>query len=309
MNATSDNMPLEVRESRHSSALRFKPTNEVLDGYLRCAPLAHALHRAAEAHQLAKIPLAGPVLDLGCGSGEFASLALEGRIEMGVDVDARALGKAERTGRYGAVRCADAARLPFADEQFQTVLAVSVLEHLTEPSLALAEALRVLRPGGRFVATIVLADLHNYLFYPRLLRRFGAAGLANGYCRLQDHLLRHRTLLSRSGWQELFSAAGFQAFAARSIVTPQLTASWDRLLLSALPYRLGLRCAWHPAWFRHLADHCYGERIRERSDKGSNLLVVARKSRSTRRLTPPVRRPLAAIHTLKETVRHVYAHS
>lgn len=309
MNATSDNMPLEVRESRHSSALRFKPTNEVLDGYLRCAPLAHALHRAAEAHQLAKIPLFGPVLDLGCGAGQFASLALDGRIEVGVDVDARALDQAARTDRYGELRCADAVRLPFADAQFQTVLAVSVLEHLPQPALALAEALRVLRPGGRFIATIVLADLHEYLFYPRLLRGLGLAGLANGYCRLQDRLLRHRSLLSRSGWQELFRNAGFETFVSRPIVAPQLTAWWDRLLLSALPYRLGLLFAWHPAWFRRLADRCYGERIRERTDEGSNLLVVARKSHPTRRLTPPVRRTLRTPHGLKEAVRHVYAHT
>lgn len=309
MNTLSDNMPPEVRASRRASLLRFKPTDEVLDGYLRCAPLAHALHRAAEAHQLAKIPLAGPVLDLGCGSGEFTSLALEGRIEVGVDVNARVLDKAARTGRYDELRCADAAQLPFADEQFQTVLAVSVLEHLTQPSRALAEAVRVLRPGGRFVATIVLADLHDHLFYPRMLRRFGAVGLANGYCRLQDRLLRHRTLLSRSRWQELFRAAGFQAFAARPIVTPRLTAIWDRLLLSALPYRLGWPYGWCPRWFRHLAISYYREGVRERTDEGSNLLVVARKSSLSRRRTEPESRPLWATRNAKETMSHAYAPS
>ena len=302
-------MPPEVRESRRSSSLRFKPTDEVLDGYLRCAPLAHALHRAAEAHQLAKIPLAGPVLDLGCGSGQFASLALEGHIDVGVDVDARALGKAARTGRYGEVRCADAAQLPFADEQFQTVLAVSVLEHLTQPALALAEAFRVLRPGGRFIATIVLVDLHEYLYYPRMLRYFGAVGLANGYCRLQDHLLQHRTLLSRSRWQEQFRAADFQTFAARPIVTPQLTATWDRLLLSALPYRLGWPYGWHPRWFRNLAVSRYRQGVRERTDEGSNLLVVARKPSLTRQRMQPESRPLWTIRNAKETVSHAYAQS
>lgn len=307
MNALPDNMILKSRKSRHSSAVRFKPTEEVLDGYLGCAPLAHALHRAAEAHQLAKIALPGPVLDLGCGLGEFASLALEGRLDAGVDVNERALAKAELTGRYVELWCADACQLPFPDEQFQTVLAVSVMEHLTQPARALSEAFRVLRPGGRFVATIVLADLHQYLFYPRLLRLVGATALANWYCRLQDRLFQHRSLLTRSLWQELFRSAGFQTFRARSIVAPQLTACWDRLLLSALPSRMGLPCGWHPGWFRRLAVYRYRDSVRERSSVGSNLLVIARKSK---RLNPVSKtRVSRTIRGPEETIIHAYAHA
>jgi SAM-dependent methyltransferase len=269
--------------------------------------LAHALHRAAEAHQLANVSLPGPALDLGCGTGQFASLALEGRIDAGVDADARALDRAARTGRYGELHCADAAHLPFAGGQFQTVLAVSVLEHLSRPDLALAEAFRVLRPGGRFVATLVLADLHAYLFYPRLLRRLGVAGLANWYCRLQDRLLRHRSLLSRSRWREFFHTAGFHPFRSRPILTPRLTASWDRLLLSAFPYRLGCSFAWHPRWFRELALHRYRDSVRERSGEGSNLLVLARKPRRPGRAcrdgSPRV------VHAFSETAGYVFAHS
>lgn len=306
MNAHPDNMTLKGRESRCTSSLRFKPAEEVLDGYLRRTPLAHALHRAAEAHQLAKIALPGPVLDLGCGTGEFASLALEGCIDVGIDVNARALDKAARTGRYAALECADARRLPFTEGRFQTVLAVSVLEHIPQPGRALAEAFRVLRPGGRFVATIVLADLHQYLFYPRLLRLFGAARLASWYCRLQDRLFRHRSLLSRSRWRELFLVAGFQTFASRPIVTPRLTAIWDRLLLFALPYRLCLPCGWHPCWFRRLAISCYRDCVRERSSAGSNLLVIARKSR---RPNPASKTRLPrAIRASEETVSYAYAH-
>jgi SAM-dependent methyltransferase len=307
MNAVPDNMTLEDRASRCGSAVRVKPTDEVLDGYLTCAPLAHALHRAAEAHQLANVALPGPVLDLGCGAGQFASMALEGRIDAGVDVDAKALDRAARTGRYGELRRADAARLPFADGQFQTVLAVSVLEHLQRPDRALAEAFRVLRPGGRFVATVVLADLHAYLFYPQLLRRLGAARLASWYCRLQDHLLRHRSLLSRSRWRDLFHLAGFHPVRSRPILTPRLTASWDRLLLSASPYRLGCPFAWHPRWFRQLAIRQYRDSVRERSAEGSNLLLIARKPRRPGRASRS--KSPRAVHAFSETFGHACARS
>lgn len=198
------NLNAEEQTSSRFSKVRYKSTDEVLDGYLRQTPLAHALYRAAEAHQLAKIALLSPLLDLGCGTGEFASLALEGRIDVGIDSNSRVLCKAARTGRYDNLQCADARQLPFADNQFQTVLAVSVLEHITQVDLALAEVFRVLRPGGRFVATLVLADLHNYLFYPRMLRGLGAVLLANWYCRLQDYLFQHHSLMSRSHWENYY---------------------------------------------------------------------------------------------------------
>ncbi len=302
MDALPDNMPIKDRASRRAASVYFKTTDEVLDSYLTCTPLAHALHRAAEAHQLAKIALPGPVLDLGCGTGEFASLAMTGRFDVGVDFNARALDKAARTGRYRAVECADARRLPFADDQFQTVLSVSVLEHVLQPDLALAEVFRVLRPGGRFVATVVLSDLHQHLFYPRILRRLGGSGLANWYCRVQDHLLHHRSLMSRSRWGELLRAAGFAAFGSRPILTPRLTAIWDRLLLSALPYRAGLRFAWHPRWFRRLAVHWCRDTVRDRPADGSNLLVVARKPTFRSRVSGT--RPIRATRVPHEAVSY-----
>jgi 2-polyprenyl-6-hydroxyphenyl methylase/3-demethylubiquinone-9 3-methyltransferase len=45
---------------------------------------------------------------------------------------------------------ADAYRLPFGDAAFDAVCALDFLEHVTDPGRAIAEAARVLRPGGLF---------------------------------------------------------------------------------------------------------------------------------------------------------------
>ncbi len=47
--------------------------------------------------------------------------------------------------------CADARRLPLADEAFDTVAALWMLYHLDRPENAIREARRVLRPGGVFL--------------------------------------------------------------------------------------------------------------------------------------------------------------
>lgn len=79
---------------------------------------------------------------------------------------------------------ADAARLPFADESLDTVLATEVLEHLTEPARSLAEMARVLRPGGRLLLTVPFCEPLHFLpqdywrFTPSSLRLMAeAAGL------------------------------------------------------------------------------------------------------------------------------------
>jgi SAM-dependent methyltransferase len=48
----------------------------------------------------------------------------------------------------------DATKLPFADDSFDVVITSEVLEHIQDDVTAIAEMVRVLKPGGRFAATV-----------------------------------------------------------------------------------------------------------------------------------------------------------
>ena len=48
----------------------------------------------------------------------------------------------------------DACRLPFPDDTFDIVITSEVLEHIQDDVAAIAEMVRVLKPGGRFAATV-----------------------------------------------------------------------------------------------------------------------------------------------------------
>jgi SAM-dependent methyltransferase len=91
----------------------------------------------------------GPsLLDVAGGTGNYAEALRErGHQPCVVDVSPHMLERAEAKG-LPAVQ-ADAARLPFADASFDSVINVSALHLIPRWRVALAEARRVVRPGGR----------------------------------------------------------------------------------------------------------------------------------------------------------------
>ena len=97
------------------------------------------------------------ILDAGCGSGPlFAALRDRGAIVTGFDSSTGMLDQARRRLGDGAdLRVADLGRpLPFPDGAFDDVIASLVLHYLEDWTAPLAELRRVLRPGGRLIASV-----------------------------------------------------------------------------------------------------------------------------------------------------------
>ena len=94
------------------------------------------------------------VLDIGCRYGALTRAYVDGNEVVGIDVDREALDEASR--ELGIeTRWADVDQgLEFPDSSFDVVVAGEVLEHIRDPAGLVAEALRVLRPGGTFVASV-----------------------------------------------------------------------------------------------------------------------------------------------------------
>jgi ArsR family transcriptional regulator len=112
-----------------------------------------ALHRAIL--DLTVTAPVGDLLDVGCGRGAILKLlASRANRVVGVDIDANArqLARAELM-LAGIPNCSlrkgDMYRLPFADNEFNTIIIDDVLVDARRPVRALAEARRLLRPGGR----------------------------------------------------------------------------------------------------------------------------------------------------------------
>ncbi|WP_079403567.1 class I SAM-dependent methyltransferase [Streptomyces sp. 3211] len=97
------------------------------------------------------------ILDAGCGSGALsAALHDRGAVITGIDASARMLTLARRRlGDDVALHVVDLSdRLPFDDGAFDDVVASLVLHYLEDWGPTLAELRRVIRPGGRLIASV-----------------------------------------------------------------------------------------------------------------------------------------------------------
>ena len=89
-----------------------------------------------------------PVLDVGSGRGRLREVLPGGWPWIGIDSSPTQVG----AERGQAVVLGDATRLPFPSGAFEAVAALYMLYHLDDPTVAIAEARRVLVPGGVFFA-------------------------------------------------------------------------------------------------------------------------------------------------------------
>lgn len=96
------------------------------------------------------------LLDLGCGGGLLAAY-VTGYRHVGVDLSASALAIAAEHG-IETVQ-ADVADLPFADATYDVVAAGEIFEHVENLDATVAEASRVLRPGGTLVCDTINSTL------------------------------------------------------------------------------------------------------------------------------------------------------
>ncbi|MGW2822972.1 class I SAM-dependent methyltransferase [Streptomyces sp. NPDC001443] len=149
------------------------------------------------------------LLDVGTGPGTVAAAACaRGATVTAVDAEPTMAELAVRAAPAADVRVAALPELPFADAEFDAVVANFVLNHVGRPRAALAELRRVVRPDGRIAVTIWAAPpAPGQTLIGRAIRAGGAvrpphlpAGLA-----AEDDFPR-----DESGLRGLMDAAGLR---------------------------------------------------------------------------------------------------
>jgi ubiquinone/menaquinone biosynthesis C-methylase UbiE len=107
---------------------------------------------------IAKYAVRGaPILDAGCGTGLNLRHLPAG--STGIDINPRNVELVARRLPNHRVVHGDVEALPFEANAFGTVLCTEVIEHIPDPSAALSEFRRVLKPGGVLVGSVPARSL------------------------------------------------------------------------------------------------------------------------------------------------------
>ena len=152
------------------------------------------------------------VLDCGVGagalSGAFARVAPTPFKLDAIDISPRMIERASRSLRDTdlevTLRQGDVRELPYRSDIFDLVMTAHVLEHLVDPSVALNEMVRVLKPGGLLIAFLTSRSAFGMILHlkwrthrvtPAQAERWLLeSGLDNAHCLSLDDRSRHKRL-------------------------------------------------------------------------------------------------------------------
>lgn len=250
--------------------------------YLRIAPLGLALWRSIEVKHLAETTLKRPILDMGCGFGEFAQAFADEPIDMGIDICAKDLYAASKTKKYKNLTLADARDLPFSDNSYGSIFSISTLEHIDNADNALKEAYRILKPGGILFLTLETDKVDGATFYRPFFQKIGFPALSNLATKAYNSLFHRQTLLPKSEWLKKLKKVGFVIDKSQDIISTKVTRLFDLLLITAWPSQLfrpliGERVVFRPKFIEDILVNKYLRYINKEEKEGTNLLVIARK--------------------------------
>jgi SAM-dependent methyltransferase len=196
------------------------PGNPLREFYERPdVPLRSGLDRARrQARMLAGMlrDVTGPavIVDLGCGDGSALAIAAEQNPAhrfAGIDWSGDALRQAQAVGLTVMRASVSGGSLPVADGAADVVIMSELIEHLVDPDGAVAEARRILRPGG----SLLLSTPNLAAWYNRGLLAFGIqpifseVSLRGVFGRPGRVVAGHLRLFTRRALTEFLTASGF----------------------------------------------------------------------------------------------------
>lgn len=190
---------------------------------------ATAFFRAIEIDKLAEAmqDIEGLGLDLGCGDGILTDILFK-RIGIvpdlvGVDPDPEEIAAAKNYPFYKRLHTVFGDNIPEADGTFDYVFSNSVLEHISDLEPVIAEASRVLKPGGTFFFTVpgpgFRENLHGSL----------VGQSREQYLTELDKRLAHFHYLSSRDWEQMCARNGLSLSATSGYIDSGEIKRWETL--------------------------------------------------------------------------------
>jgi len=208
---------------------------------------ADAFLRSVEFGIWDNVEFAPPTLDIGCGDGSTSRLLFPNRkIDIGLDLEPKAVKEARKLELYGKTVAADASKMPFAKNSFRTVVSNSTFEHIEHDQRAICEISRVLKRGGVLHFTTTTNGLQ------RLLEKL--TDDKKTFERFNDRVA-HFHYRSLDEWRAILKKNGLEVVRYQYYFPKSAVKTWYRLfrIQTFRPYRREL--------WSYLRDSPYGRLV------------------------------------------------
>jgi SAM-dependent methyltransferase len=151
-----------------------------------------------------------PIPDIGCGNGFFANVSLRENVFIESDTDISQVCRARLSGAYRHVVVADACNLPYADQNFATIVSNCVIEYIQDLEQAVWEISRVLALGGKFYLTMPTQKFNDWFYLSLVLCKLGLHGLAERQINRYNAHQFHHHIYSVQTWASKLEQAGLK---------------------------------------------------------------------------------------------------
>lgn len=248
------------------------------------APLSLAIYRAGEAQAVSQIALRKPLLDLGCGFGEFMGVFTNEQIEVGIDINQKDLILAMKSKKYKKLILANARNLPFPNKSLKTVISISTLEHIETKYLkkVFQETYRILEPNGKFIFTVPTKTINDELLFPQLMKKIKLIFIATWYLKIFHKAFKHRSIISEQAWKDLTKEAGFKIIKTCGTCTKKQLSYFEIGLPLSFPSQINRflfkkRLLFSSKIRVKLLSKLFDKIFKEESRNNINILIVAQK--------------------------------
>jgi SAM-dependent methyltransferase len=170
----------------------------------RKSALLEPLLAALRLRRIARFVPRGIVADFGCGPEAANLRRLASRFERGIGIDLTA--DAAEVGNVRVLPGDLCGHVPLDDASVDCVISLAVIEHVNDPRKFLAQAFRVLRPGGILLMTNPTPRAKPVLEF--LSFRLGIVS--------KDQIIDHKQYIGRREMEALLEKAGFREIRCRT---------------------------------------------------------------------------------------------
>lgn len=219
---------------------RLLSIDEVMNAYEEVSKLyPHApsmsIWRSWELAAYRRYELPTPILDVGCGDGQYFKLVWPTISDVvGIDINPAVVNSAIASGVYNSVLQVSATDISLQRESFSSVFANCSLEHMDNLSEVLIKINEMLRKDGQFLLSIVTDKFIEWTTLPELVLLTNEAAKAES---IKNHYSAYHhlvTALPPIGWANKLEEAGFEVIDYIPIM-PELISRLD----------LFVDCLWH----------------------------------------------------------------